>query len=152
MKLAEALVLRADAQKRFQQLKERLVQNALVQEGDTPAEDPRSLLEQLERVAADLTALIQRINRTNTSTIIEEGRSMADLLAARDVLGMRQALYRDLAKAAAVRRDRYGLTEIKFVSTISIAAMQRQADEIAQEYRALDTRIQQFNWQTDLLE
>ncbi|MEP7188497.1 MAG: hypothetical protein ABI901_04800, partial [Roseiflexaceae bacterium] len=36
MKVAEALILRADYQKRFEQLKQRLQQNARVQEGDTP--------------------------------------------------------------------------------------------------------------------
>jgi len=34
MKLAEALILRADCQKRFEQLKARLLSNAKVQEGD----------------------------------------------------------------------------------------------------------------------
>ncbi len=38
MKLAEALVLRADYQKRITQLKQRLLLVARVQEGDRPAE------------------------------------------------------------------------------------------------------------------
>ena len=37
MKLAEALILRADCQKRIAQLKSRLLVNAKVQEGDAPA-------------------------------------------------------------------------------------------------------------------
>ena len=36
MKLAEALILRADCQKRIAQLKGRLLVNAKVQEGDAP--------------------------------------------------------------------------------------------------------------------
>jgi hypothetical protein len=40
MKLAEALILRADCQKRIAQLKSRLLVNAKVQEGDAPAGDP----------------------------------------------------------------------------------------------------------------
>ena len=43
MKLAEALNLRADLQKRIAQLKERLANNVKVQEGDSPAEDPKAL-------------------------------------------------------------------------------------------------------------
>ena len=35
MKLAEALILRADAQKRIEQLRNRLCQSTLVQEGET---------------------------------------------------------------------------------------------------------------------
>ncbi len=37
MKLAEALILRADTKKRFEQLRQRLLNNAKVQEGDKPA-------------------------------------------------------------------------------------------------------------------
>jgi len=47
MKIAEALALRADLQKRLEQLKQRLVKNARIQEGDAPEEDPA----ELQRVA-----------------------------------------------------------------------------------------------------
>jgi hypothetical protein len=48
MKLAEALNLRADIQIRNSQLKERLVANSKVQEGDKPSENPTSLLKELD--------------------------------------------------------------------------------------------------------
>jgi len=44
MKLGELLILRGDVQTRIQQVRERLVANAIVQEGDKPAEDPGKLL------------------------------------------------------------------------------------------------------------
>ena len=47
MKLAEALVLRADVQKRIRQMQSRLNQSALVQEGEQPPEDPQALLAEL---------------------------------------------------------------------------------------------------------
>ena len=68
MKLAEALILRADCQKRIAQLKSRLLTNAKVQEGDAPAETPQELIAELERVSAELLDLIKRINRTNSAT------------------------------------------------------------------------------------
>ena len=40
MKLAEALIVRSDYQKRIEQLRNRLLQNAKIQEGETPNEDP----------------------------------------------------------------------------------------------------------------
>ena len=46
MKLAEALQLRGDLQKRLEQLTSRLYNNATVQEGEAPAEDPAALLEE----------------------------------------------------------------------------------------------------------
>ncbi len=54
MKLAEALILRADCQKRIAQLKSRLLTNAKVQEGDAPAETPQDLIVEVERAASEL--------------------------------------------------------------------------------------------------
>jgi hypothetical protein len=50
MKLSEALALRADTQKRIMQRRERLRAGALVQEGETPPEDPQELLAELDRL------------------------------------------------------------------------------------------------------
>ena len=49
MKLAEALQERADNSRRIEQLKVRLTDNALIQEGDQPAEDPQELLKELNK-------------------------------------------------------------------------------------------------------
>lgn len=70
MKLAEALNLRADLQKRIAQLKLRLLANAKVQEGDTPAEDPTLLLQELDSYTAQLEMLIRQINKANNSTVV----------------------------------------------------------------------------------
>lgn len=150
MKVAEALLLRADYQKRFEHLKQRLQQNARVQEGDAPAEAPAELLQELEQVAADLTRLIQQINHTNATTLLAPGQSLADALAARDVLKLRMAAYRDLAQAASVNTVRTTRSEIKFRSTVSVAEVQRQADQLAKAYRELDAQIQAANWLTEL--
>ena len=48
MKLAEALQLRTGLQKRISQLSSRLCNNATVQEGEKPAEDPAALMEEYE--------------------------------------------------------------------------------------------------------
>ena len=42
MRLSEALSLRKDVQKRIEQLRERAANNAVVQEGESPVEDPRA--------------------------------------------------------------------------------------------------------------
>ncbi len=47
MKLAEALSLRADLQKRISQLEVRLKNNDRIQEGEEPAENPQELMEEL---------------------------------------------------------------------------------------------------------
>ncbi|KPV52932.1 hypothetical protein SE17_12570 [Kouleothrix aurantiaca] len=152
MKLAEALMLRADYQKRAEQLKQRLNQNAKVQEGDTPAENPADLLAELERIAGDLVSLIQRINRTNSATLLEGAQTLADALAERDVLQLRLGAYRELAQAASITPTRATRSEVKFHSTVNVGEVQQEADRLAKAYRELDARIQAANWLTEVLE
>ena len=151
MKIAEALILRADCQKRFAQLKTRLLNNARVQEGDQPAEEPQELIAEIERVAQELLDLIQRINKTNSSTIVEDGKTVSDLLAERDVIGLRRTAYAELAAGASARQDRFTRSEVKFVATVNVAEFQKRADGLAKEYREKDARIQELNWQTELI-
>ena len=151
MKLAEALILRADCQKRFAQLKSRLLANAKVQEGDQAAEDPKDLAADLEGVADQLADLVKRINKTNSATLFAGGRTISDALADRDVLALRRAVYTDLAQAAAFTQDRYTRSEVKYVRTIDVVENQKRADELAKNYRELDARIQEFNWLTELV-
>lgn len=152
MKLAEALILRADCKKRMEQLKARIIRGAKVQEGDQPAEKPQELIAEFERIANELADLIKRINRTNSTTPFRNGETVVDALAERDALVFRRGLYGDLAQAAAVTQERYIRTEVKFVSTVNVGAAQKQADALAKAYRELDARIQEQNWQTELVE
>ena len=151
MKLAEALILRADCQKRFAQLKSRLLANAKVQEGDRAAEDPEELTAELEGVAAQLADLIKRINKTNSTVAFAGYGTISDALASRDVLALRRAVYVDLAQAAAFTQDRFTRSEVKYVRNIDVVDIQKRADELAKNYRELDARIQGFNWQTELI-
>lgn len=150
MKLAEALINRADAQKRLAQLRERLNRSARVQEGDAPPENPQALLAELDRTVATVTELIQRINRTNAQTPFGDG-VLTDALAERDGLALRRSLIVALIEAAAPTQFRYGRSEIKYVATVDVAALQRQADDLARQYRELDSAIQQANWTVELV-
>ena len=152
MRLAEALIQRADYQKRVEQLRQRIVNNVKVQEGDKPAEDPNDLLAEMERIAAELVLLIQQINRTNSATVLGPGSTtIADAIAERDILRLRNGVYRGAADAAVIRQDRYSKSEVRFQSTVDVAEMQETADDLAREIRELDTRIQEANWRVDLL-
>jgi len=152
MKLAEALILRADTQKRITQLRHRIVGNAKVQEGSRPAEDPQALLAQVREMYGQLTTLVQRINRTNTATAFDDSLSMADALAVRDTLGAQQGMLREAAQAALPVQDRYTRTELRYDSVLDAAALQQEADDLARRRRELDTRIQELNWLTELIE
>jgi hypothetical protein len=152
MKLAEALVLRADLQKRIAQLRERLRQSALVQEGEQPPENPEQLLGELDQLLNQLGVMIARINRTNMQVHLPEGEVLSDALARRDMLSLRYSIITALAEAAANRIERYGRSEIRKISTVDVAALRRQLDEIARQRRELDTSIQATNWTVDVVE
>jgi hypothetical protein len=151
VKLAEALILRADCQKRMMQLQQRLIRSAKVQEGEQPPENPQELMRELEAVATELMDLIQRINRTNSITEIER-KTLSDALAERDVLKQKWNSYNGLINTASIRQDRYSRSEVKFISTVDIAEIQRIIDNLARDYRELDSKIQGMNWQTELIE
>lgn len=127
------------------------VKNARIQEGDKPEEDPVELQAEFEKSAQELTQLIQRINRTNSTARLAD-RSLADSLAERDALKIRYNAYRELATAASTTQSRMTRSEVKFISTVSVAAIQRKADNLAKQYRELDTSIQEADWTTTLLD
>ena len=151
MKLANALSRRSELQTRIRQLEIRLGNNALVQEGEMPAEDPADLLAELERDYAELERLIAAINRTNSVTKVE-GESLSDLLARRDCLtGKVQVLRNFLQNASAVVHRRTA-SEIKIKSTVNVRELQQQVDACAKALRELDETIQEKNWTTELVE
>ena len=150
MKLAEALQERADLNRRIQQLQQRLNSNAIVQEGEQPAEDPAELLAELDGCVGNLERLITRINLTNCQTQVG-GESLTALLARRDALKLKLSVYRDLAYNASQLARRATRTEIKVLSSVSVKDVQKQADGLAKELRLLDNSIQAANWTTELI-
>ena len=152
MRLAEALILRADRQKRIEQLRARLTMAAKIQEGEEPPENPTELIQELERVSDELLDLIRRINKTNSATPFPDGTTLSDALAARDVLMLKRGVYSSLADAAYVVQNRYSKSEVKFQSTVNVAEIQKKVDALSKEHRELDARIQEVNWNTDLVE
>src|SRR5262249_28814264 len=150
MKLAEALVLRADVQKRIEQLRNRLRQSVLVQEGETPPENPQELLAEAERLTNQLARLVARINRANLATTLPNGPPLTDALAQRDALQTPYSLLERAAEMASARIDRYGRSEIRKVATVDIGALRKQMERLAQERRELDTAIQATNWATEI--
>ena len=158
MKLAEALAERADIQKRLLQLRSRLERSAKIQDGERPDENPDDLLEEMEAMLARFLYLVRQINKTNNlnAGIILDGKntlySIADMLAERDTLIKERDLLNALINAAAGQQIRMTRTEIKIVSTINVAAMQKRVDDVSKRHRELDTSIQSTNWLFDLIE
>jgi hypothetical protein len=112
MKLAEALLERADAQRRYVQLQERVSRIVRVQSGDAPAEDPNALIAEMLQISRRVETLVKSINRTNCTVLFAPSVTLADALATRDALAQRRASLSELAKAATTTQDRYSRSEV----------------------------------------
>ena len=149
MKLAEALQERADLNRQIEQLKFRLANNAITQEGEAPAEDPGQLLERLDRGVARLEELMAAINLANCRTVVD-GMTLTQLIARKDCLRLKIEVYRELAEAASQTAHRATRSEIRILSAVDVKAIQADVDAMAKELRLLDNKLQQTNWTTDL--
>jgi hypothetical protein len=157
MKLAEALLLRADRNRTYEQLRGRIQSSARYQEGERPPENAKELVSAALSVLDELETLIRSVNRTNSTTLMPDGRTVSDALAERDVLRLRYSLLTGAAEAASGASQRAGLiratrSELKYVTSLNVKDLRNQASDIARQTRELDGKIQQVNWTADLME
>ena len=150
MKLAEALQERADINRNIEQLKKRLNNNVLVQEGEQTAEDPEKLKQELDNSLERLTYLIAHINQTNCETKID-GETLTELIAKNDPLLLKLSVYKDIVYSGSQTSYRARNTEIKIKSAISVSGWQTEIDRLSKELRLLDNKLQETNWNTDLI-
>lgn len=149
MKLAQALQERADLNRRIEQLRSRLVSNAVVQDGEKPAEEPEELLRELEADTARLEQLMGQINLANCRTIVD-GKTVTELIARKDCLSLKLRCYQELLREASQLARRATRTEIKIFSTVNVKQLQKTVDAMSKELRLLDNKIQETNWKTEL--
>jgi hypothetical protein len=152
MKLAEALMTRADLQRRVAQAQERIRQNARYQEGEEPAEDAAALVAEVSQTLDRLEELVVAVNLTNASVLLADGRTMTAALARRETLRARHSLLGGAADAAQGGGGGYRQlrSELRQFAALPVAELRRQADDTARELRELDVEIQRTNWEADL--
>ena len=150
MKLAEALLLRADLKKKLLSLRERIGRNAIVQEGEAPKEKIEDLLAESTSVLQEQQALVRRINAANETAKQADGRLLADVLALRDMLIAQHSLLTSTIAATHKDVDRYSQREIKWVPQIQVSSLQKQADDLSRKIREVNVTIQAANWQIDI--
>jgi hypothetical protein len=159
-KIAEALVERKALQDRLNRVNARLVANAKVQEGDRPSEPPSELLEEGRRILLDIKLLTMQINQTNIQTPLpgtgaETGTgtsTIMEAIAERDRLAAERTMLEHLGNAARFSPGYNSRNEIRWLATVDVADVQKQIDAVSQSYRLLDTRIQEANWFTELIQ
>ena len=150
MKLAEALSIRKDLQKRIQQLEQRIKSNVKVQEDEEPLEDPNELMKELHSCLIQLEELIGRINLTNIKTKNAEGQSITQLMAKKDTLTLRIGILRNIYSEATNLFNRYSSSEIRQECVIDVKQLSKQIDDYSGRLRKLDMEIQGLNFLTEL--
>jgi hypothetical protein len=152
MKLAEALLLRAEMQTKLGTLRERIAASAVVQQGDKPAESAEKLLREAAGILGDLEAMIVRIHRTNAKGKLADGRTLTESIAERDRLKQQHALLAHAAASLKRQPEMYSPREIKWVPQLDAAKLHKQADDVSGKIRALNVKIQEANWKIALEE
>ena len=110
-------------------------------------------------VVAEIESLVRRINRTNASTELETGLTITDAIARRDALASERAVIASVADAAAGTGGGRGAgfarqlrSELRFLTNVPIPQLRAAADELARSFRELDTKLQEANWTTELVD
>ena len=151
MKLAEALQERADLNRKISELRRRITNSILVQEGEDPAEEPKELITELDEAVSRLEILMAAINLTNCRTKAG-GMTLTDIIARKDALTLKLSAYRDAAETAGQSTYRARGSEIRVKALVKAAELQKKADAMAKEIRELDNLLQETNWKTKLIE
>ncbi len=150
MKLAEALILREDMQRKLTNINSRIAENVKVLEGDEPSEVPNKLIKEAEELIDSLYALIAHINYTNATVQLSNGQSLLMTLVERDKLKERYRLITNAIDNAKITPEIQNNHEKKWEKTVNIIALQRQAEDIAVKIRNLNILIQAITWKVDL--
>ncbi|MDE6665993.1 MAG: DIP1984 family protein, partial [Ruminococcus sp.] len=88
---------------------------------------------------------------TNCMTI-ENGVSLTDMIAEKDVLQKKISVLKNFLSNASSLVNRYSNTEIKIHSTVDVVELQKKVDAMSKHLRELDMNIQRINWTIDLIE
>lgn len=149
MTLAEALALRADMLTTIEDYKSRLLENARLQEGEEPAEQPEQLLRAIDDMLGQLQTMIHRINDTNIHTRLDDGMTIEEAINKRDTMRKKLSILHEAISASKIS-DRYNRYEIRFITPLDVPKLHAQREKLSRDIRLLDLRIQKLNWITEL--
>ncbi|MCL2320830.1 MAG: DIP1984 family protein [Oscillospiraceae bacterium] len=149
MKLAEALLLRSEYQKKIESLKQRILVNVKVQENEEPFENPKDLLNEIFKIEEQLCDLVKKINHNNFKIKLPSGESLADAIANRNMILKKISMLKSIPERVNEKDYRLTHTEVKMHVTLNISEIQKQIDSLSKSYRELDTQIQGVNWTSD---
>jgi 6-phosphogluconate dehydrogenase len=122
-------------------------------EDEEPTGIPDELFKRYDANMARLEELVRRINLTNASVKMENGKSITEAMARRDCLSSMVRVYKEIYDVL-TSHDREFNHEgrVKYVRFANYAELRDKINHLSQEFRILDTAIQGLNWTVELSE
>ncbi|MCL2045344.1 MAG: DIP1984 family protein [Oscillospiraceae bacterium] len=152
MLLAEALLKKAVLKKELDALEQRMSESARIPHDEEPVDDYTLLLIIYREKESELFDMNLRILATNNITEIREGETISQAIIKRDGLKRVVSMYSKLLNAAiGSNRGYYGSRDVKYIRVIDMDKVRSDMDSAAQQYRELDVKLQQLNWNTELI-
>ena len=153
MLLAEALLRKAILKKELEALEQRMVESARVPHDEEPADDYLVLLCSYRKKEGELLEMSLRILATNISTAFRAGETISQAIIRRDSLKRVVSMYNKLLSAASGSGNRglFSSRDVKYKRVVDMEKVRADMDNAAMQYRDLDVKLQQLNWNTELL-
>ena len=152
MLLAEALLKKAVLKKELEALEQRMGDSARIPHDEEPVDDYLVLLGSYREKEGELLDMSLRILATNISTAFREGETISQAIIRRDSLKRVVSMYNKLLNAASGGERRlFSSRDIKYKRLVDMDKVRVNKDNVAMQYRDLDVKLQQLNWNTELL-
>ena len=166
MKLATALKQRVVLRKELFELEKKIKSSLILQVGMKKINDPDELHLKYIKKSQELAKLIASINYTNNITPIEieienendstirdydNIKTINDALICRDRISKKIELVKFIISAGK-EQPLNSKEEIKFVSFIDINKYDTLVQELNNQFEILNLKLQEINWQVDLVE
>lgn len=150
--LAEALLRKATLKKELDALEQRMGESARVPHDEEPVDDYIALLDIYHKKESELMELSLRILSTNNSAAFKDGETIAQAIIRRDSLKRTVSMYSKLLSAATGgSRGLFSSRDVKYKRVVDMDKARANMDSAAMQYRDLDVKLQQMNWNTELL-
>lgn len=149
MKLAEALLERRDLQNKLLGLKNTMISQSLIEEGDKLEVSMDELLKEYHIVNVQLEKIIVGIHEKNQTVIVLETKeTLQATLEKREGYRREYDVYQEIISTQQDQR-RFARNEIKMVPSFSQKELTEKLNELAKKIRQVDALIQQTNWRED---
>lgn len=150
MKISEALIEKSELLKINEQILNRIIRNAIVQEGEKPSEEVSVLLKILNDNFIKIEDLSLRIAKANSIVLTKTGIRIADAIIKKELLGKNIEIFRKIYESGDTNSARYSQSEIRKIRTFDLKEIQKNIDLLSKEYRVLDVNIQEANWNNNI--